>query len=75
MDRLQQHFESVFAAAASPPRPDPSRKETSDASRLCRAGLAGLLGLSAAAARAGTPQADLRVAITDGQTRACPARP
>jgi len=41
---------------------------------LCRAGLAGLLGLSAAAARAGTPQADLRVAITDGQTRAVPGQ-
>ena len=41
---------------------------------LCRAGLAGLLGLSAAAARAGTPQADLRVSITDGQTRAVPGQ-
>src|SRR5688500_10729130 len=37
-----------------------------------RAGLAILLSLSAAALRAGTPQADLRVTITDERTRALP---
>ena len=39
-----------------------------------RAGLAILLSLSATAAFAGTPQADLRVAITDHQTRAVPGQ-
>jgi uncharacterized repeat protein (TIGR01451 family) len=36
------------------------------------AGLAIVLSLSAVAARAGTPQADLRVTITDDRTRAAP---
>jgi uncharacterized repeat protein (TIGR01451 family) len=39
-----------------------------------RAGLAILLSLAAAVARAGAPQADLRVSITDGQTRAVPGQ-